>query len=86
MRSAFHKNFEKDYARLRESTKKKFKERHALFLEDEFHQLLNNHALAGKFLGYRNINVTGDFRAVYHKVSTDAVLFVAIDTHSNLYS
>lgn len=84
MRIKLHKGFLKQYQRLRESEKKKFKERRNLFLQDEFDPILNNHSLKGKYLGYRSINVTGDLRVLYLK-SGDEIIFVAIDSHSNLY-
>lgn len=79
-----HKNFKKSYRRLKKSQKNKFKERRNLFLQDEFNPILNNHALSGKYKGYRSINVTGDIRVVF-KREDDTVVFVEIDSHSNLY-
>ncbi|OGD92698.1 hypothetical protein A2697_04000 [Candidatus Curtissbacteria bacterium RIFCSPHIGHO2_01_FULL_41_44] len=79
-----HKKFLKDYNKLTQSQKEKFKERRNLFLKDEFDPVLNNHALKGKWLGYRSINVTGDIRAIF-KRDTESALFVTIDNHSNLY-
>lgn len=84
MRIKLHKNFEKHYKKLRVNEKQKFKERRDLFLQDEFNPILNNHSLKGKYLGHRSINVTGDLRAIY-KRDKDLIIFVSIDTHSNLY-
>lgn len=84
MRIKLHKNAEKQYKKLKLAEKKKFKERRDLFLEDEFNPVLNNHSLKGKYLGYRSINITGDLRAIYKKDGMD-IIFVAIDSHSNLY-
>ena len=81
----FHKNFEKQYKKLKKPRKDKFQERVKLFLLDEFNPVLNNHPLKGKFSGYRSINVTGDLRAIYKKLE-DVSIFVAIDSHSNLYN
>lgn len=81
----FHRNFEKKYSKLREGEKRKFKERLKIFLQDEFNPTLNNHPLKGKYRGYRSINVSGDRRALYKKTAKDRVVFVVIDTHSNLY-
>lgn len=85
MKIKLHKDFEKQYKKLRENEKKKFKTRRDLFLLDEFHPTLNNHTLKGKYLGYRSINITGDLRAVYVK-NGDEVTFITVDSHSNLYS
>lgn len=79
-----HKNFKKQYEKLTESQKRKFKERRNIFLQDEFSPILNNHALKGKYQGYRSINVSGDIRAIYRKSSED-IFFVALGSHSKLY-
>ena len=79
-----HKNFLKGYKKLKESQKKKFKERRDLFILDEYNPILNNHALSGRYTGYRSINITGDIRAIYKKVG-ELSIFAAIDKHSNLY-
>ncbi len=81
----FHHTFEKQYKKLRESEKKRVKERLALFLQDEFNLTLNNHPLRGKYQGYRSINITGDLRAIYKFQEPDTRIFVTVDTHSNLY-
>lgn len=79
-----HKNFKKQYENLTESQKRKFKERRNIFLQDEFNPILNNHALKGKYQGYRSINITGDIRVIYINSSED-VVFVKIGSHNKLY-
>lgn len=64
----------------------KFSERLSLFMQDRNHPLLNNHLLDGIWIGCRSINITGDFRAVYEELGNDYFEFVAIGTHSELYS
>jgi len=81
----FHKGFTKDFRKLPPKIKTKFQERLLLFEKDEFDPVLNNHALKGKWLGYRSINVTGNIRAIF-KRDSQSVLFVTMDSHSNLYS
>ena len=51
---------------------------------NEFETPLNNHKLSGKYAEYRSINVTGDIRIAYKRVSDGFYLF-AIGTHSELY-
>ncbi len=85
MKIKLHRDFEKQYQKLREGEKKKFKARRDLFLLNEFHPILNNHTLSGKYLGCRSINVTGDLRAIYTK-SDNEVTFITIGSHSYLYS
>ena len=85
MNATLHKSFLKKYIKLRPGEKQKFKERRDLFLNDPFNPILNNHALEGKYKGYRSINIGGDLRVVYKVVADDIALLVTIDTHSNLY-
>lgn len=84
MKIKLHKNFQKHYLKLTTSQQKRFKERRDIFIQDEYNSILNNHALKGEYLGYRSINITGDLRLIYKKES-DELIFVAIDSHSNLY-
>ena len=85
MKIRFHRSFEKQYKKLRVNEREKTKKRLVLFIQDEFNPALNNHPLRGKYKGYRSINVTGDFRAIYKRASSDMCIFIAVDTHSNLY-
>lgn len=80
----YHKDFIKRFKKLPKKVKEKFKERQLIFENDEFNPALNNHALKGKWLGYRSINVTGDIRAVFRR-DAESAIFVAIDSHGNLY-
>lgn len=80
----YHKDFKKSYKKLSQRTREKLEERLRLFAKEEFDPVLNNHALKGKWLGYRSINVTGDIRAIF-KRNSETVIFVTIDSHSNLY-
>ena len=86
MKVVFHKNFDKKYSKLQVSEKEQFKERKDIFLKEEFNPILHNHSLKGKYKGYRSINISGDLRAVYKHLNQDTIIFVSIDTHSNLYS
>lgn len=80
-----HRSFEKKFIKLSPKLKEKFKERRNLFLENPSTPTLHNHALGGDRKGQWSINVTGDWRAVYEFVNTETIIFVDIDTHSNLY-
>ena len=80
----YSKDFKKDYKKLPEKIQLRFKERVSIFSQDEFNPVLNNHALKGKYLGYRSINISGDLRAIYKK-EANLIIFVRIDSHSNLY-
>lgn len=86
MKIILNKNFLKKYDKLRASEKKRFKERRDIFLKDPYDPILNNHALHGKYVGYRSISVSGDVRVIYKFLDKNTVIFVEMGTHSNLYS
>lgn len=85
MRVRFHKNFNKQYKKLTKQQQEKTRERLEVFLVNPFDQILNNHPLRGKYTDYRSINITGNIRAIYKFISEQECIFVAIDSHSNLY-
>jgi len=80
-----HRNFDKRYARLPTKIQDQFKKRRNLFISQPFHPLLNNHSVDEVFPGWRSINVTGDYRALYEEREGE-VVFMTIGTHSELYS
>lgn len=43
---------------------------------DQYSPLLNNHSLTGKWRGYRSINITGDWRAIFVEVGENKMTFV----------
>lgn len=85
MRAVFHKNFKKQFKKLRKNEQNKFNAQLAIFIENPFDPLLNNHPLQGKYEGFRSINIGGDLRAIYEMAEKDIAYFIAIDTHSKLY-
>lgn len=86
MRIVAHCEFKKQFKKLRPGEKRRFSERRDLFLGNEFHPLLENHPLEGKYKGYRSIHIGGDLSVVYRGVSPETVVFARIGTHSELYS
>ncbi len=84
MQVIFHKNFKKQTAKFK-TLKTKIDQRLFLFIDDPFNPILNNHPLIGKYKGYRSINITADYRAVYESINDDMSLFITLDKHSNLY-
>lgn len=65
-----------------------FRETLALFLEDPNNSHLRNHPLAGKLSGYRSIDVTDDWRALFKETQTSkqkVITFHKIGTHKELY-
>ena len=86
MKIFFHKNFDKQFGKLKTGEKKKAQERLQLFLEDPLNPILENHPLKGKYTDYRSIDITGDLRAIFKYLNEGECIFVDVDTHSNLYS
>ena len=81
----YKKGLEKKTKRLPLDIRKSFGLRVQIFMENPHHPLLNDHSLTGSWRGYRSINITGDWRAIYQPIGSDTALFVEIDTHHNLY-
>lgn len=85
MQAHYHRYFEKRLAKLPAKIQEKALKRIALFQIEPFSQILDNHTLSGKYSGFRSIDITGDYRAVYRPLSDNAAIFVDIGRHSQLY-
>jgi len=84
----FSNKFLKQHKKAPQNVRNVWIKRLTMFNQDPFHPLLNNHALTGQLSGYRSINVTGDWRALYSEYKEDdekIIIFKAIGTHSQLY-
>ncbi len=81
----FNKQLKKAPAKIKEA----FLRRRELFLQDSKHPQINNHALSGELKGYRGINVTGDWRAIFSEYidsgGKKTIFFEMLGTHSQLY-
>ena len=81
---AFLRQLKKQDVRIRKS----FKEKLAIFIIDPFNPQLDNHALRKRYLGYRSIDITVDYRALYQEKiegSQPVAYFVVLGTHKDLY-
>lgn len=82
----FSKQFIKQYDKAPANIKSTVDKTLKLFIQNSSIPKLNNHALAGKLSGYRSINITGDWRAIFKESEEEkTVIFVALGTHSQLY-
>lgn len=84
MRVQFSRRFIKHYDKAPQQIRRALDQRLALFMETPTHSLLHYHSLKGALEGYYSINVTGDWRALFHYID-DTVLFDMLGTHSQLY-
>lgn len=89
MRIKFARKFTKEYDRADQKIKQTVNKRIDLFSKDPFNPQLRNHPLSGKYSGYRSINITGDWRAVFlvlGQIDSEIVVsFEMLGTHSQLY-
>jgi len=80
-----HDSLKKRLRKASPALRHQFQERVLLFIDDQFHSILNNHPLRGKYVGSRSINITGDYRAIYIIGPDGSAVFYEMDTHHNLY-
>lgn len=81
----FTKDFTKQFKKLRFNQQERFYERLSLFEKNPQDRALRDHALKGKYKGYRSIDIEGDLRALYYIQGDRVVIFGFIGTHSQLY-
>ena len=82
----YSKKFKKLYKKSDDQIQQAFDSKILLFLDNQNNPILNVHRLHGKYSGFYSLNVTGDIRAVFHKIDFGKIKFVAIGSHSELYS
>jgi addiction module RelE/StbE family toxin len=85
MNVVFHKRFDKMASKLSLKVKVQMVERITLFTNDPLNEALRNHSLSTPYKGSNSINITGDYRAIYHLVDNQTAMFTHIGTHSQLY-
>lgn len=81
---SFLKQLKKSDIRIR----KAFKQRLLLFVENPNDLELNNHPLQREYVGFRSIDITADYRAIYKEVIQEDdtyIYFTSFGTHTQLY-
>lgn len=81
---AFLKKLKKVNVRIRKSAK----ERLLLFSQNPDNPQLDNHPLRKEYLGYRSIDISTDYRALYKERQAGeetVAYFVILGTHDELY-
>jgi len=84
MQIIYSRRFKKEYKKCPEEIKILFARKLKTLLENPDYPLLNNHPLTGELLGYRSVNVTGDWRLIFQS-NNESIILEAIGTHSQLY-
>lgn len=67
---------------------KSFKKKIDLFYKNPDDLHLNNHSLRDEYEGYRSVDITSDWRAIYKEVivgQNHIAYFIALGTHKELY-
>ena len=80
----FNKNFVKKLRKLDPKIRKALRDKSAIFKENKFDPILNNHSVEKRYPCCRSINITGDFRIIFQDFGNVAE-FLKIGTHSELY-
>jgi len=87
MQIEYSKKFIKEFKKCPLKIKVTFKNRLKIFIDNPHNPILNNHKLSGKLKKYRSININADWRVIFQEmIKEKTVYFVAIGTHSKLYS
>lgn len=84
-RIEFTKSFTKKFKTMPVPKQQHFYERLELFKKNPHDRLLRDHALKGKYVGFRSIDIENDLRAHYYIKNGTVVIFAFIGTHSQLY-
>ena len=86
MQISYGRIFKKMFNKQSRQIQDKFNERLMLLIKNQTHSLLNTHLLHGEWLGCKSINITGNIRAVFEEIGENHIEFIAIGSHSELYS
>jgi len=86
MKIHYSTKFKKQYRKLPKGIREQFRERAALFLNDKNAPQLNIHKLHGEYDGLWSMNISGEMRAVFDVHYKNTIIFVAVGSHSELYS
>ncbi len=86
MNITYGRKFKKMFKKQPKYTQNKFEDKIIIFTKNIYSPSLRNHALSGEWTGYKSIDITGDTRACFEDLGDDNFEFVAIGSHSELYS
>lgn len=89
MKIRYEPSFYKLYKKANVRIRNKFDNQLRIFKNNPFDPILKNHELKREWEGYRSINITADYRAIYKEIKLDeetVSYFIAIGTHEELYA
>ena len=87
MRIEYHKNFTKQFEKLKRKEQARVVNSLKIFEKEPFAEELRNHQLKGNLSQFRSISAGGDLRLHYYEKEPEhiVVVFVAVGSHSQLY-
>jgi len=88
MEIKYTKRFRDQYNKVDKKIKSAFAQTLDLLLTDPYSPFLRNHPLRDKFTGYRSINITDDWRAIFKQSKSGRqtiITFHFMGTHKELY-
>ncbi len=77
--------FKRQFQKLESKLQTKIRERIDMLVIDEFNPVLNNHKLGPPYVSFRSINITGDYRLIYKRLTEGTYYLRAVGTHHQLY-
>lgn len=89
MEIKFDPRFRKQYKKADVRIKNQVRDRLRIFKKNPEDLQLNNHLLKREWEGYRSIDISADWRAIYTEKTEGKeliVYFIALGTHDKLYS
>jgi addiction module RelE/StbE family toxin len=88
MKIVFDPEFVKKTKKINVRIRKRLKEKIIIFSRNPYDPQLHNHQLKREYIGYRSINITADWRALYKEISEgeeEIAYFILLGTHAQLY-
>lgn len=85
MKIIFSKSFVKQFKKVPVKIQDQFKKRLKDLNSQQNVSSLKIHALKGEYKGYKSMNVSGDWRALFYQKDNDIFIFELMGTHSQLY-
>lgn len=79
MKIQYHPDFFKNLKKLDVKIRKSFRQRITTFLKNPYNSELNNHELKDKYQGYRSIDITADYRAIYEEIDINTAYFFSLE-------
>jgi len=75
MKAQYDPDLVRQLKKLDVKIRKSFKEQTLLFTKEPHNPKLRNHPLRDKWEGHRSIDITADYRAIYHEIHEGSAIY-----------